>query len=237
MQILEREGVEKLLVILFDERIVLLENENHKFYKLKIYCNLMRIIPFDEQGLEDRCVVLDGPNIDPKAYAGQDSVVFRDVRTDRAIHVYHCGEFEGILAYARCVNAAASALDGVRFEEEVDYGGRRFKVGVRVNPVEEVGERLFGTNGESLQRAYTVSPFIGGLSLCWPQQAEDDEQRAVARCFNMFFYDRVDEFIAEQSGVQMVDINPVNVKYNVEEAQQRISLVITDLAKSVLDVH
>ncbi|MBS3174833.1 hypothetical protein J4440_03055 [Candidatus Woesearchaeota archaeon] len=53
----------------------------------------------------------------------------------------------------------------------------------------------------------------------------------------MFFYDRINEFIQSQSGIHGVDVNPVNVKFRVDKNQQKIFLIITDLAKNIGDVY
>jgi len=196
----------------------------------------MRVIPFDKQPLEDRCLDLDGPNIHPNSYPGQDSTVFRN-NNDCAIHVYGiCIKLDRVLAYAQCVNTAASYLDTHPFMEKTKFEGESYDVVVRVNPVEEVGENSFVIQGKESKHVYSLSPFIAEPSLCWPQQANDEEQRSVARCFNMLFYDRVDEYIDSQTGIWGVDINPVNVKYTVDRNQKKILLVITDLAKNIGDV-
>lgn len=195
----------------------------------------MRIVTFEMQTPDSLCVDLDVPGIDKRAYPGQDSVVFRDLQAGRAVHVYNC-PFESVLSYARCVNAAYS-LNTSPFSERVVFQGADYISEARVNPVEEAGEKTFRLQGKDWRRAYTVSPFIDAVSLCWPEQTDDEERKSVARCFNMIFYDRVNEWIESRSNLRGIDINPVNVKYIVDREHPKISLVITDLAKNVGDVQ
>src|SRR3989344_7515541 len=128
----------------------------------------MKVIPFDEQPLEARCLALDGLSMDHKVYLGQDSVVFRNNQTDRAIHIYNKSiSFIRVLTYVQCVNAAASCLDRSPFIEDIEPEIIPYKVEVRVNLVEECGENLFSIKGNSMKYIYTISPFIDGSSLCW----------------------------------------------------------------------
>ena len=197
----------------------------------------MKVITFDEQPLEARCFALDGPDIHPETYPGQDSVVFRNDLTGCVIHVYNRDiAFWEVLTYAQCVNTAASSLDAHPFIENIKFEDMPYKACARVNPVKEVGETFFVINGNKSKHAYTVSPFIDGFSLCWPNRASDEEQRAVARSFNMLFYDGINEFIRSQSRIYGVDINPVNVKFAIDRNQRKILLVITDLAKNIKNV-
>ncbi|HIH42555.1 TPA: hypothetical protein HA246_02840 [Candidatus Woesearchaeota archaeon] len=196
----------------------------------------MRVIPFKKQSLEARCFDLDGPTVAKDAYSGQDSVVFRN--GDTAIHVYNNNNsFEKILAYAQCMGAVASSLTKNPFTEDIEFEGIAYKVEVRANPITEVGEKLFKMHGADLRRVYTLSPFIEGLSLCWPYQAHDEQQKAVARCFSPMFYDRVNDYLMAETKVCDTDINPVNVKFKIDRAQQKILLIITDLAKCIGNVH
>ena len=194
----------------------------------------MKVIPFDKQCIDDKCIDLNGPNIHTRAYPGQDSVVYHNIETDKAIHVYNnMIDFDRALLYAQCVNDAAQFLITHPFSHNVRFEELQYSIDIHVNPVEEVGEKLFTASDESIQRAYIVSPFVRGLSLCWPQQATDEEQRAVARCCGVLLYDRINDYIETQSSVACVDINPVNVKYAIDRNELKIKLTITDLAKSI----
>src|SRR3989338_837232 len=194
----------------------------------------MIIRPFDQQSLE--VMALNGPNIQSIA-AGVDSTVYRDTQINQALHIYYNTTFERILLYAQCVNAAALSLRETPFEERTTFEGLRYKVEAKVNPVEEVGEKCFRFNGIVRKRPYTLSPYIDELSLSWPEYAKDPLQKSVALCFNPFFYNELSEFIEKQSPVKGVEINPTNVKFNVDRSQQKIFLIITDLAKNIEDVH
>ncbi|MFA4887311.1 MAG: hypothetical protein WC595_03805 [Candidatus Nanoarchaeia archaeon] len=196
----------------------------------------MKIIPFEKQPLETRIVDLDASTIDSRAYVGQDSVVYRDNSTNRAIHVYHNSlDVEGIVKYAKCVNALKSMLEAAPFEEEIVFEERRYVANVCVNPVEEVGEKWFRKGGELAKRKYTASPFVSGPSLCWPHLANGETM--IARCFDILFYQRVNGFIESKGVIGNVDIHPVNVKFKIEREKQTISLIVTDLAKSIGDVY
>ncbi len=194
----------------------------------------MKVVPFGQQSIDDLCIDLKSPPIHPRAYPGQDSTVYHDTREGKAIHVYGSHvDFAGAVLYARAVNSVAGFLGENPFSEGTMFEGSPCSIDVCVNPVEEVGERLFRVGDEVIQSVYTVSPFVEGLSLCWPRQASDEEQRAVARCCNILFYDRITGHIETQSPVACVDINPVNVKYSVDRVRCRIRLTITDLAKDI----
>ncbi len=198
----------------------------------------MLIIPFDNQPLEDRCVELDGEGIDKNCFAGQDSVVFKDVRNNNAIHVYGNGvSLDRIVGYAKCVNHAEEFLKVHPFEETATFDETKYNVQVYVNPIADVGEKEFSAKNRRDKRVYSVSPFIDGSSLCWPGRSDDKEQLEVAKCFNILFYDRLNEYMLSKSGLGGVDIHPVNVKYRVDKEQKRITLIITDLAKDINIVY
>jgi len=208
-----------------------------KFINGDTFLEKMRILTLEMLSPEDQCVDLNGPNMDPTAYPGQDSVVFRDNQINKAVHVYqnHIA-YEQILKYAQHVNIAKASFEKHPFIEKIEFEKKSYDVIVGINPVEEVGEKLFEMQGNRTRRAYTLSPFIEGSSLCWPNQANNDEQFAVAKCFDMLFYDRIDNALYSQTNINGIDINPVNVKYAIDKDQQKISLTITDLAKNIGDV-
>ena len=148
----------------------------------------MKVVPLGEQPEGSRYLDLSGPDIDERAYSGQDSTVYRDTRTDRAIHVYHFLPLDGVAKYARCMNAAALSLHAFPFTETIRFGSENYTSEAHANPVEEAGKKLFSFMGEERKHAYTISPFIDALSLCWPNQTDDEHQRTVAKCFDMLFY-------------------------------------------------
>ena len=198
----------------------------------------MKIISFHEQPLEERCLELSGSRIHSIAFSGEDSVVYRDIKTGDAIHVYHSNiDFSSALRYARCLNEVASSLDAHPYIEEITFQGMRYMVEVRVNPVEEVGEKLFEIGSDKNKRAYTISRFIEAPSLCWPNRNNEKQLPAVASQFNIQFYDRVEEWMESHSGIQGIDINPVNTKFVYYEKERKILLIITDIAKSIGNIE
>ena len=193
----------------------------------------MKIIPISEQPLEERCLNLDNPNIDG-GYLGQDSIVYRVIPTNQAIHVYYShNNFSKVKEYAKNVNTVAQALEQQPFRKEIQFENETYSLELVVNPRTEVGEKQI----DDTTRAYTLSPFIDGLSLCWPNQAQEDEQRAVAKSVNILFYDEFNEYLETISNVKGIDINPINVKYRIDKKNKTLTIIVTDLAKNINNIN
>ncbi len=192
----------------------------------------MRIVPFCQQPLEERCFQLHAGSVHSVAYPGEDSVVYRDRKTGNAIHVYLGNiTFPSVITYAGFQNEVASSLDAAPYVERMVFQGLQYRVEVKANPVEEVGEKLFGDDKKT--RAYTISKFIEAPSLCWPNGITVEKLPAIARQFTVLFYGRVSEWIEDHTKVLGIDINPMNTKCEFYEKECRISLMITDIAKSM----
>lgn len=211
-----------------------MENEHFRSELKQILS--VSVSPLSERPTHLREYPLDRTHVYPESYAGQDSTVFRERASDRALHVYgQQARLDQLVGYAESVNTAAAFLNHRPFLEEAHFRERLFQLTVLINPIDEVGERIFVVGVQNLLRVYSLSPFIEGRTLCWLQQARDPNQQEVARHCTIPFYERLNAAL-EEAKIDGIDINPVNVKYRIEEETARITLIVTDLAKDIWGV-
>ena len=200
----------------------------------------MKIMTLSDSAIQTEVINLDdSQTIDKIKFAGQDSVVYRNILTNQAIHLYYEREctLEKVVEYAKCVNEASLLMQNIHYQENASLAGEEYKALVQVNPVLEVGERMFLIGNKRSSYVYSLSPFISANSLCWPGRTQIKEEQEVVKNFPIMFYDRLENYLYDNlPQITGIDINPVNVKYRVNRERKEIDLIITDIAKNINNI-
>ncbi len=200
----------------------------------------MRIVDLSSCNEVSEVILLEDLTLfDRRAFAGEDSVVFKNLQTNEALHLYnHSFSLDEIIQYATCLNDVEAFLRKNPYLFKAKITEEEFIGHVYANSVFEVGRKYFVLNDEKILRTYSLSKFLEEKSLCWPGRTETLEEQKIVQNFPIMFYDGLENYLYENlPQIQGIDINPVNVKYRVDKENKRITLTITDIAKSIRNIN